>query len=336
MNIKRIGLDLAKQIFQLHAVDHHERVVLRKTLRRSQMLTFFTRLEPCLIGIEACGSSHYWARELTRLGHIVRIIAPQFVKPYLRGNKNDANDAEAICEAVSRPGMRFVAVKSEAQQCMQAEHRVRARLIRDRTALSNEIRGMLGEFGLVLPVGLPALRRALPEILSQQEQWDNRFIRLLCELAEELQALDERLKRYDRRLKQLAQEEARIRRLQEVSGIGPVTASALVAAVGDAGQFKNGREMAAWLGLVPRQHSSGGKSRLGHISKRGDSYLRTLLIHGARAVLNACGHKEDRRSQWLKSVAERRNRNVATVAMANKNARIAWAILSREEEYRVM
>ncbi|EPE0974521.1 IS110 family transposase, partial [Salmonella bongori] len=149
MNIKRIGLDLAKQIFQLHAVDHHERVVLRKTLRRSQMLTFFTRLEPCLIGIEACGSSHYWARELTRLGHIVRIIAPQFVKPYLRGNKNDANDAEAICEAVSRPGMRFVAVKSEAQQCMQAEHRVRARLIRDRTALSNEIRGMLGEFGLV-------------------------------------------------------------------------------------------------------------------------------------------------------------------------------------------
>ncbi|MDE9586120.1 IS110 family transposase, partial [Citrobacter braakii] len=168
----RIGLDLAKQVFQLHAVDHCERVVLRKTLRRSQMLTFFTRLEPCLIGIEACGSSHYWARELTRLGHTVRIIPPQFVKPYLKGNKNDANDAEAICEAVSRPGMRYVALKSEAQQSMQAEHRVRARLIRDRTALSNEIRGILSEFGLVLPVGLSALRRALPEILSQQEQWD--------------------------------------------------------------------------------------------------------------------------------------------------------------------
>jgi transposase len=336
MNIKRIGLDLAKQVFQLHAVDHHERVVLRKTLRRSQMLTFFTRLEPCIIGIEACGSSHYWARELTRLGHSVRIIAPQFVKPYLKGNKNDANDAEAICEAISRPGMRYVALKSEAQQSMQAEHRVRARLIRDRTALSNEIRGILAEFGLVLPVGLSALRRALPEILSSQEHWDNRFIRLLCELAEELQGLDERLNRYDQRLKQLAQEDARIRRLQEINGIGPVTASALVAAVGDAGQFKNGREMAAWLGLVPRQHSSGGKARLGHISKRGDSYLRTLLIHGARAVLNTCGHKEDRRSQWLQSLAERRNRNVATVAMANKNARIAWAILSREEEYRVM
>lgn len=336
MNIKRIGLDLAKQVFQLHAVDHQERVVLRKTLRRARMLTFFTRLEPCLIGIEACGSSHYWARELTRLGHTVRIIPPQFVKPYLKGNKNDANDAEAICEAVSRPGMRYVAIKSEAQQSMQAEHRVRARLIHDRTALSNEIRGMLGEFGFVLPAGLSALRKALPEILSQQEKWDNRFIRLLSELTEELQALDERLNRYDRRLKQLAQEDERIRRLQEIGGIGPVTASALVAAVGDAKQFKSGREMAAWLGLVPRQHSSGGKTKMGHISKRGDSYLRTLLIHGARAVLNACDHKEDRRSRWLQSVAERRNRNIATVAMANKNARIAWSVLSRGEEYRVM
>ena len=336
MNIKRIGLDLAKQVFQLHAVDHQERVVLRKTLRRARMLTFFTRLEPCLIGIEACGSSHYWARELTRLGHTVRIIPPQFVKPYLKGNKNDANDAEAICEAVSRPGMRYVAIKSEAQQSMQAEHRVRARLIHDRTALSNEIRGILGEFGFVLPAGLSALRKALPEILSQQEKWDNRFIRLLSELTEELQALDERLNRYDRRLKQLAQEDERIRRLQEIGGIGPVTASALVAAVGDAKQFKSGREMAAWLGLVPRQHSSGGKTKMGHISKRGDSYLRTLLIHGARAVLNACDHKEDRRSRWLQSVAERRNRNIATVAMANKNARIAWSVLSRGEEYRVM
>ncbi|HDU4903680.1 TPA: IS110 family transposase, partial [Klebsiella quasipneumoniae subsp. similipneumoniae] len=287
-------------------------------------------------GIEACGSSHYWARELTRLGHTVRIIPPQFVKPYLKGNKNDANDAEAICEAVSRPGMRYVAIKSEAQQSMQAEHRVRARLIHDRTALSNEIRGILGEFGFVLPAGLSALRKALPEILSQQEKWDNRFIRLLSELTEELQALDERLNRYDRRLKQLAQEDERIRRLQEISGIGPVTASALVAAVGDAKQFKSGREMAAWLGLVPRQHSSGGKTKMGHISKRGDSYLRTLLIHGARAVLNACDHKEDRRSRWLQSVAERRNRNIATVAMANKNARIAWSVLSRGEEYRVM
>lgn len=336
MNIKRIGLDLAKQVFQLHAVDHQERVVLRKTLHRARMLTFFARLEPCLIGIEACGSSHYWARELTRLGHTVRIIPPQFVKPYLKGNKNDANDAEAICEAVSRPGMRYVAIKSEAQQSMQAEHRVRARLIHDRTALSNEIRGILGEFGFVLPAGLSALRKALPEILSQQEKWDNRFIRLLSELTEELQALDERLNRYDRRLKQLAQEDERIRRLQEISGIGPVTASALVAAVGDAKQFKSGREMAAWLGLVPRQHSSGGKTKMGHISKRGDSYLRTLLIHGARAVLNACDHKEDRRSRWLQSVAERRNRNIATVAMANKNARIAWSVLSRGEEYRVM
>lgn len=203
-------------------------------------------------------------------------------------------------------GCAMFAIKSEAQQSMQAEHRVRARLIHDRTALSNEIRGMLGEFGFVLPAGLSALRKALPEILSQQEKWDNRFIRLLSELTEELQALDERLNRYDRRLKQLAQEDERIRRLQEIGGIGPVTASALVAAVGDAKQFKSGREMAAWLGLVPRQHSSGGKTKMGHISKRGDSYLRTLLIHGARAVLNVCDHKEDRRSRcfsrWQKDV----------------------------------
>ncbi|MGN2429258.1 IS110 family transposase [Klebsiella electrica] len=333
MNIKRIGLDLAKNIFQIHAVDHHEQAVLRKTLRRDRMMAFFFQLSPCLIGIEACAAAHYWARELTRMGHTVRIIPPQRVKPYLKGQKNDANDAEAICEAISRPGMRFVAVKTERQQTLQAEHRVRARLIRARTALSNEIRGLLGEFGLVLPVGIRQLRKALPEILSQQEQWDDRFIRLLGELAEELQILDERVARHDRRLEQSARDDIRIKRLLTIEGIGPVVASALVAAVGDGRQFKSGREMAAYLGLVPRQHSSGGKERLGHISKRGDSYLRTLIIHGARAVLNACQNKTDRRSQWLQALSERRNRNIATVALANKNARIAWAILSGEKEY---
>lgn len=333
MNIKRIGLDLAKNIFQIHAVDHHERTLFSKALPRNEMMTFFTQLSPCLIGIEACGSSHYWARELTRMGHTVRIIPPKWVKPYLKGNKNDANDAEAICEAISRPGMRFVAMKTERQQTLQAEHRVRARVIRDRTALSNEIRGFLSEFGLVLPVGINRLRKALPEILSQQELWDDRFMRLLCELTEELRMLDERVARHDSRLQQSARDDIRIKRLMEIEGMGPVVASALVAAVGDARQFKNGREMAAYIGLVPRQHSSGGKEQLGHISKRGDSYLRTLLIHGARAVLNACKTKTDRRSQWLKSLAERRNRNIATVALANKNARIAWALLSRGEDY---
>lgn len=333
MNIKRIGLDLAKNVFQIHGVDHHEKVVLRKKLRRAHMMTFFSGLSPCLIGIEACGSSHYWARELTRMGHTVRIIPPKLVKPYLKGNKNDANDAAAICEAISRPGMRFVALKSEAQQTLQAEHRVRARIIRERTALCNEIRGLLSEFGLVLPVGINHVRKILPEILSQQEQWNDRFIRLLCELSEEMQMLDERISRHDRRLQQAARDDIRIKRLMEIEGFGPIVASALVAAVGDAKQFKNGREMSAFIGLVPRQHSSGGKERLGHISKRGDSYLRTLIIHGARAVLRFSGGKTDRRSLWLQSVAERRNNNIAVVALANKNIRIAWAILNRGEEY---
>ncbi|MBA0992234.1 IS110 family transposase, partial [Escherichia coli] len=243
MNIKRIGLDLAKNVFQIHGVDHHEKVVLRKTLRRAHMMTFFSGLSPCLIGIEACGSSHYWARELTRMGHTVRIIPPKLVKPYLKGNKNDANDAAAICEAISRPGMRFVALKSEAQQTLQAEHRVRARIIRERTALCNEIRGLLSEFGLVLPVGINHVRKALLEILSQQEQWNDRFIRLLCELSEEMQMLDERISRHDRRLQQAARDDIRIKRLMEIEGFGPIVASALVAAVGDAKQFKNGREM---------------------------------------------------------------------------------------------
>lgn len=334
MNIKRIGLDLAKNVFQIHAVDHSEHVVLRKTLRRTQMAAFFSQLSPCLIGIEACGASHYWARELVRMGHTVRIIPPKFVKPYVKGNKNDANDAEAICEAISRPGMRFVVIKSEAQQSMQARHRARRRLIKERTALSNEIRGMLGEFGFVLPVGINKVRHALPEILSHQEEWDNGFIHLLSELAEELQALDERIARYDHHLQTEAREDIRMKRLQAIEGIGPVVASALVAAVGDAKQFKNGREMSAWIGLVPRQYSSGGKERLGPISKKGDSYLRTLLIHGARAVLNSCTNKDDKRSRWLQSVAERRNKNIAIVALANKNVRIAWSILSHGEEYR--
>ena len=285
MNIKRIGLDLAKNVFQIHAVDHHEHVVVRKSIRRAHMHAYFSQLAPCTIGIEACASSHYWSRELTRMGHTVRIIPPKFVKPYLKGNKNDANDAEAICEAISRPAMRFVAVKTERQQTLQAEHRVRARVIKSRTALCNEIRGFLGEFGVVLPVGISQLRKALPEILSQQEQWDDRFMRLLCELAEELRMLDDRVAGHDRRLAEAAREDICIQRLMKIEGIGVITASAMVALLGDATQFKNGREMAAYVGLVPRQHSSGGKQQLGHISKRGDSYLRSLVILGARSVL---------------------------------------------------
>lgn len=335
MNVKRIGIDLAKNVFQLHGIDRQEKVMVRKQLRRGQMHAYFKDLPPSLIGMEACATSHYWARELMRYGHCVKLIAAQFVKPYVKSGKNDANDAEAICEAVGRPSMRFVAVKTVEQQVMQAEHRIRSRLVRARTALGNEIRGLLGEFGIVVPIGIAQLRQALPVVLEQQDSGlTARFVRLLAELAEELRQIDDRIAVHDKRIQAAARQDERIKRLLEIEGIGPVSASALVAAVGDARQFASGRDMAAWLGLVPSQHSSGGKERLGHISKRGDTYLRTLLIHGARAALNASGGKEDARSRWAQALAARRNRNVATVALANKNARIAWAVLSREETYR--
>ena len=336
MNITRIGIDLAKHVFQLHGVESTGKVLVRKQLRRAQMLAYFSKLPPCLIGMEACGSAHYWARELSKLGHDVRIMAPQFVKPYVKSGKNDANDAEAICEAVSRPNMRFVPIKTVEQQVMQTEHRIRARLIRARTALSNEIRGLLAELGIIVPASMGKLRRAVPEIL---EDGDNglpgNFRHLVARLGEELREVDDNIAVYDARMAQVAREDRRIKRLLDVEGIGPVVASALVSAVGDARQFSKGRDMAAWLGLTPRQHSSGGKNRLGKISKRGDTYVRTLLIHGARAALNAAKNKEDGRSRWVMGLVTRRNKNIATVALANKNARIAWSILSRGESYRV-
>jgi transposase len=335
MNVKRMGIDLAKQVFQLHGVDRFGKVVVRRQLRRGQMEAYFKALEPCLIGMEACASSHHWARVLTGYGHEVKLMAAQFVKPYVKSGKNDANDAEGICEAVGRPNMRFVQIKSVEQQVVQAEHRIRSRLVRVRTALANEIRGLLGEFGIVVGRGVSQIRNAVPVLLEQEEHpLTRRFAVLLTELSEELKQIDERVDTYDKRIRIDAREDERVSRLMEIEGIGPISASALVAAVGDAKQFSSGRDMAAWMGLVPSQHSSGGKERLGHISKRGDTYLRTLFIHGARAALNSCANKPDRRSQWAQALAARRNRNIATVALANKNARIAWAVLSRTETYR--
>lgn len=336
MELKRLGIDLAKDVFQLHGVDRHERAVLQRRLRRGQMQGFFSQLPATLIGLEACGGSHYWARELTRWGHTVKIIPPQFVKPYVKGNKNDAYDAEAICEALSRPHMRFVTIKTPAQQARQVQQRIRQRLVRSRTALVNEIRGVLSEFGIVLSrKGVGAVRRALPEIL---EDGENGLCALMREnlhgLWDELVQIDERLQGLDRQLTLQARSDERIARLQQIPGVGPVSASAVVAAVGDGRQFKNGREFSAWLGIVPRQHSSGGKDRLQGISKRGDSYLRTLVIHGARAVVRHSQHKSDRRSQWVNELVQRRNKNIATVALANKNARLMWAMLAREQDYR--
>jgi transposase len=334
MNIKRIGIDLAKQVFQLHGVDHQGKPVLRKQLRRNQMLSYFTKLPPCLIGIEACSSSHYWARELQKLGHTVKLMAPQFVKPYVKGNKNDANDAEAICEAVARPNMRYVAIKTIEQQDIQAVHRIRSGLVQQRTAKVNQIRGLLAEYGIVVERRVEKLRKALPLLLEDAENglsFD--FRALLQSLQQDLIALDDRASEMDKKIQQLANSNSTAKRLQQIPGIGPITSTALVCAIGDGKQFKRGRDLAAWLGLTPRQHSSGGKDCLLGISKRGDTYLRTLLIHGARAVLKVADKKDDPRSRWIQSLCSRRNKNIAAVALANKNARIVWALLTQETDF---
>lgn len=334
MNIKRIGIDLAKQVFQLHGVDHQEKTVLRKQLKRQQVLGYFAQLPPCLIGMEACGSSHHWARELQKQGHTVKLMAPQFVKPYVKGNKNDANDAEAICEAVGRPNMRFVAVKTIAQQDIQAVHRIRSTLVQQRTAKVNQIRGLLAEYGIVIERRVDKLRKALPLLLEDAENGLSLDFRLLLQsLQQDLIALDERADEMDKKIRQLAGSNATAKRLQQIPGIGPVTATALVCAIGDGKQFKRGRDLAAWIGLTPRQHSSGGKDCLLGISKRGDAYLRTLLIHGARSVLKVANKKDDPRSRWLQGLCSRRNKNIAAVALANKNARIAWALLTKETDF---
>lgn len=337
MKLKRIGVDLAKSVFQIHGVDSHEQVKARKQLKRRDVLDFFRQVEPCLIAMEACGSAHYWGREFTKLGHKVVLMAPQFVKAYVKSGKNDANDAEAICEAASRPSMRFVTLKTAEQQAGQALHRVRSRLVRARTALTNEIRGLLAEFGIIgTTKGISACRRVLSEALENAENGLPDTLReLLAQLSQELNEQNAHIAKLDASIKRQCAQDERIKRLLPIPGIGPISASAIVAAVGDARAFKSGRDLAAWLGLVPNQHSSGGKERLGAISKRGNTYLRTLLIHGARAVMNACTNKTDRKSEWIKALMTRRNKNIATVALANKNARIIWAMLTREDTYRV-
>jgi transposase len=334
MTIKRIGLDLAKQVFQVHGVDFQEKVVIRKQLRRNQVLSYFSKLSPCLIGMEACGSAHHWGRELQKLGHTVKLMAPQFVKPYVKGNKNDANDAEAICEAVSRPTMRFVAIKTIEQQDIQSVHRIRTILIQQRTAKVNHIRGLLAEYGIVVERRIEKLRKTLPLVLEDAENgltFDFRV--LLQELQQDLTALDNRVGELDKKIQLLASNNTSAKRLQQIPGIGPITATALVCAIGNGKQFKRGRDLAAWLGLTPRQHSSGGKECLLGISKRGDTYLRTLLIHGARSVLKVSDKKDDPRSRWIQNLCSRRNKNIAAVALANKNARIVWALLTKETDF---
>jgi len=337
MEIVRIGLDLAKNVFQVHGGGPNDGAIVRKTLRREAVVPFFAELSPCLVGMEAGSGAHYWARVLSELGHEVRLISPQFVTPYVKSNKNDHNDAEAICEAVDRPSMCFVPPKSPEQLEIQAIHRIRQRLISDRTRLVNQIRGLLAEHGIVIARDISRLRRALGQIVEGCHADDGLtdMIRdLVREIREELAELDRRIASYNRRVRALFRTNEACQRIGQIEGIGPITATALVAAVGDRTCFRNGRQFAAWLGLVPRQRSSGGKSRLFGISKRGDRYLRTLMIHGARAVLGKAHGKDDPRSQWIGRMRERRHPNVVAVALANKNARIVWSVLTRDEAYR--
>lgn len=333
--LKVLGIDLAKQSFQLHGVDEHGHVVLRKKLSRSQLCAFVANLPPCLIGLEACGGAHYWARELSKLGHNVRMIAPQFVKPYVKSNKNDAVDAEAICEAVQRPSMRFVPSKSIEQQDMQSLHRIRSQLVARRTAQTNQVRGLLSEYGLIIPVGINHVRKALPNILEDADNaLSGVFRELLNELYEELVHLDKRIQALEKKLVTLSVNNEDCKRLLTIPGIGLLTATALIAAIADISVFKNGRELAAWLGLVPKQHSTGGKQTLLGISKRGDSYLRTLLIHGGRSVVRVAHKHQDKRNRWIGDIKQRRGENISNVAVANKNARIVWALLTRKENYK--
>ena len=334
MQIVRIGLDLAKYVFEVHGVDAHGKIVVRKTLRRAAVSTFFANLPPCLVGMEASNGAHYWASVLTDLGHQVRLISPQFVTPYVKSNKNDRNDAEAICEAVGRPTMRFVPPKSSEQLAIQAVHRIRHRLVATRVRLVNQIRGLLSEHGIVIARDISRLRRALAEIAGNSGDDLNDLVRMLVrEVQVELIELDRRIAFYDRQVRELYRNSELCQRLGKIEGIGPVTATALIAAVGDRTCFKNGRQFAAWLGLVPKQRSSGGRTQLFGISKRGDRYLRTLMIHGARAALGKAGGKQDPRSRWLGNLRERRHPNVVAVALANKNARIVWAMLASDKFY---
>lgn len=335
-NIKVIGIDLAKNIFHLHGVNEQGKVIMRKKLNRRKVAEFMVRLQPCLVGMEACGGSHDWARRLMAMGHDVRLISPQFVKPYVKSNKNDVADAEAICEAVQRPGMRFVPIKSVEQQDIQSLHRSRSLAVAHRTAQVNQMRGLMLEYGVVVTKGVAALRKAVPEIL---EDADNAltpmFRELLCGLWEEMLRLDQRIAAYNAQIKHLSEQSDVCKRLMTIPGIGPMVSTALVASVSDGKAFKSGREMAAWLGLVPRQHSTGGKPRLLGISKRGDVYLRKLLIHGARSSLRWADRKQDSRSQWVSELATRRGQNIAAVALANKTVRTAWVLITRNEEYRI-
>jgi len=334
MKIRTLGIDLAKNVFHVHGEDAKGKVVIRQRLSRKKLPEFIANLPSCLIGMEACGGAHYWARTFRKMDHQVKLMPPQYVKPYVKTNKNDYNDAEAICEAVRRPNMRFVGIKEIEQQDIQSLHRIRSGYMQARTRLVNQIRGLLSEYGIVIGRQVGQLRCRLPGILEDGENQLTEFGReLFSGLYEELIKLDRQVEACDKQIERIFKANEVCQRLAKVEGIGPLTATALVASVGNPHVFQKGRQMAAWLGLVPKQHSTGGKPVLLGISKRGDRYLRTLLIHGARSVVSRTEGKSDARSLWINQLKKRCGINKACVALANKNARIVWALMARGDDY---
>lgn len=333
-DIKVLGIDLAKDVFQLHGTSAKGKRVLTKRLSRGKLPEFVAQLKPCIIGIEACLGAHYWARVFGGMGHTVKIMAPRFVKPYILSNKNDPNDARGINEAVTRPDMRFVAVKSIEQQDILLLHRAKELVAKQRTAHVNHIRGLLLEYGITIPQGIAHMKTLMIILDDNKNKLTEKSIVIFTKLHEQLKNFDQQIKFYDDEIERDADHNPVCKEIMKIAGIGPITASAIVATVGNANTFKNGRQMAAWLGLVPKQHSSGNTVRLSGISKRGDGYVRKLLVHGARSVVNNCEKKTDKKNKW---VADKKNRigyNKASVALANKNARVIWAIMATGECYR--
>jgi len=336
MSVSAIGIDLAKSSFSLHGTDEHGKVFLKKTVTRNKLLMTLANVPPCLVGMEACSGAHYWAREIRKLGHEVRIMAPKFIIPYRKGGKNDNNDAAAICEAVTRPDMRFVPVKSPEQQAVLAQHRIRQGLITQRTALINQLRGLLSEFGLVIPKGRYQTHDHIPAILEDGENGLPPLAReLIHGVWQRYRDTCEEVLKADRQLSALARENEQAKRLMTIPGIGEQVATAMVASV-DVKQFNNGRQLAAWLGLTPRQYTTGGHIRLGRITKQGDKYLRMCLVHGARAVVANLREKQDKLSCWIRELIVRRGYKRAIVAVAARNARLIWTLLMKEEDYRTI
>ena len=333
-DVSTLGIDIAKQNFRVLGMNEAGKMVMRKWLCRDEVLSFMSNRKRCLVGMEACSGAHYWGRELVKLGYEVKLMPPKYVKPYVKTNKNDTKDAEACAEAVTRPTMRFVAIKSERQQSLEQLHRVRERLIKVRTGLGNEIRGFLGEFGIVLPKGIEKLRQRVAEKLEgEHDRLSALTHEMINRLCEELKRVDEEVEFYEKKIKIEHKSLPECQRLDTIPGVGEITATAIVAAISSVEQFKNGRHLAAFLGLVPGQHSTGGKSRLGGISKRGDVYIRKLLVQGANSVLKSVKGKNDRYSRWVQGLLERRGWCRTAVAVANKNARIAWSVLARGVEF---